>query len=89
LSAFEDAFARYTPSEKVTTLQAYSRNDFYDFEKVTADERVAFSKPQKPNGHSDCSGVAFSQPPGQMNGLDEADQGPALGPPGDSLDDFT
>src|SRR5262249_26949359 len=68
LSAFEDAFVRYTPSQKVTTTQTYSHNVFCDFEKVTADSGVTFSKSQKSNGHSDCNAVTFSQPPGRMNG---------------------
>jgi hypothetical protein len=96
LSAFEDAFARYTPSEKVTTTQTYSRNDFYDFEKVTAKEGVTFSKSQNAHGHSDCNAVTFSEPLGRMNGSGEplettglTDRSPALGPEGDSLDDFT
>jgi putative DNA primase/helicase len=95
LSAFEDVFARYTPSQKVTTTQTYSHNGFCDFEKVTADSGVTFSKSQKSNGHSDCNAVTFSEPPGRMNGhtkpsdaLDWDDRRPAMGPPGDSLDDF-
>jgi uncharacterized protein DUF3631 len=95
LSAFEDDFARYTPSQIATPLQAHSRNDFSDFENATPESPVALSKPRKPNGHSDCSGVAFSQPPARMNGhggpseaLDWDDRKPALGPPGDTLDDF-
>jgi Protein of unknown function (DUF3631) len=95
LSAFEDVFARYTPSQKVTTTQTHSHNGFCDFEKVTVDEGVTFPKPQKSNGHSDCNAVTFSQPPGWMNGsgepfeeIDLTDRRPALGPEGDSLDDF-
>jgi Protein of unknown function (DUF3631) len=95
LSAFEDAFARYTPSQKVTALQSRSRNDFCDFEKVTASQGVTFSKSEKSYGHSNCNAVTFSEPPGQMNGhgkpfeaSDWDDRRPALGPPSDSLDDF-
>jgi hypothetical protein len=96
LKAFEDAFARYTPSQNGTTAQTYSRNDFCDFQNGTAENRVPFQKSQKPNGHNDCAVVPFSEPPGRMNGSGEpheasdwTDRSPALGPPGDSLDDFT
>jgi hypothetical protein len=95
LKAFEDAFARYTPSQNGTTTQAYSRSDFCDFQNGTAEKRVPFQKSQKLNGHNDCAGVPFSQPLGRMNGSDElheapdwTDRSPALGPRGDSLDDF-
>jgi hypothetical protein len=95
LKAFEDAFARYTPSQNGTTAQTYSRNDFCHFQNGTPESAVPFSKSQKPNGHSDCAVVPFSQPLGRVTGseavdvvTDWDDRSPALGPPGDSLDDF-
>jgi Protein of unknown function (DUF3631) len=95
LKAFEDAFARYTPSQNGTTTQTNSRSDFCDFQNGTAENRVPFQKSQKLNGHNDCAVVPFSQPLDWENGsgellgeIDLTDRMPALGPPGDSLDDF-
>ncbi len=95
MKAFEDAFARYTPSQNGTTAQTYSRNDLCDSQNGTAENRVPFQKSKKLNGHSDCAVVPFSQPLGWENGagepceeIDLIDRRPALGPLGDSLDDF-
>jgi Protein of unknown function (DUF3631) len=99
LRQFDDAFERYTPFQNGTTEQSYSRSDFCDFQNGTAKDPVPSSKTEQAYSRSDCSVVPFSEPPKQgIEGkapLDgnavryvPVDRRPALGPPGDSLDDF-
>jgi putative DNA primase/helicase len=58
LHRFEDAFARYLPSESATTLQANSDGHFSQNQTATGASDVAVPKSDKTLGDSDCSGVA-------------------------------
>ncbi len=76
--------------------QQLGRRGVVVLQNGTAENHVPFQKSHKTNGHNDCAVVPFSQPLGRMNGSGElheasdwTDRSPALGPPGDSLDDFT
>ena len=58
LEDFNEAFARYLPSQNATTLQRSDDKAFSDIQKATENSRVAFQKPLKPAPHKDCSVVA-------------------------------
>src|SRR5215470_2975661 len=95
LSAFNDAFESYTPFQNETTKQAHSRSDNSHFGNETAKDDVSFPKTKQAHSPNGCFDVSFSVPLGWENrsgepfeAIDLTDRKPALGPYGDSLDDF-
>jgi hypothetical protein len=63
LHRFEDAFERYISFQNVTTSQAYSHSDKYDFQNVTSENHVTFQNGENPLCPNDCDVVTFSDPP--------------------------
>ena len=55
--AFNDAFARYTPSPSVTTAQTNPSNGFGDFRSGTTDPLVPDTKTPKPAVSNGCAVV--------------------------------
>jgi hypothetical protein len=63
LTQFQDAFARYLPSQNATPPQARESAAFGDFQTATSPEGVAFLKPEKPSNSAACGVVADKNPP--------------------------
>jgi putative DNA primase/helicase len=62
LTAFNEVFERYLPSESVTPSQPMRRSDCDVLEGVTRSEHVTAAKASQPLSHSDCDGVTLSSP---------------------------
>ena len=100
LSAFMDVFERYLLPESATSPQTINDGGCGGFQNATTVDPVAPSKTPQTNNHRHCGGVAFSAPPpdeyeagpilngAQYRSADSDNHRPALGPDGDSLDDF-
>jgi hypothetical protein len=86
--------------ETATPPQAYSHGGCGAFQSATLIEPVALSKPPQAYSDKHCGGVAFSNSLPEPNDARPSSNGahgrfvppderrPALGPDGDSLDDF-
>ena len=88
---FDDAFDRYLRSlgpSKASKRQSTCGTGVYDdFRNVSPDESDVSQNCDNPNGQAGFDALTFRNPPAVKRVVPE-DRRPALGPPGDSLDDF-